>query len=359
MKTHTKPTLYNGFKIDCNKSVKHFIERTLFTEVYILTNEEYLYLFTNIETNKVINKRHRHTYLTIRNKNRYIPATITNVHSTSNISSIISELTDVRGFDCVAGMDRLKTVLTNDVINPQLYPERYKKFKLSIPSGILLFGPPGCGKTFIVRKLSEELNYRFFELMPSSIATPYIHGAVTNISSVFEMAKIHSPSIIFIDEIEGLLPKREDLGSQADVKKEEINEFLLQLNNAGDNKVLVVGATNRPHIIDTAILRSGRMDKRIYVGPPDFKARHQLFELCLNGRPFSSNIDFSKLASMTENYVCSDIQLIVTEAARKAVITNKDEIDEQMLIEAIKNCSVSVSIDDLKYYESFGNIERW
>lgn len=128
-------------------------------------------------------------------------------------------------------------------------------------------------KHLLSKKLAEELDYYFVELSPSSVATPWVHGAVGNIAKVFEMAKLHAPSVVFIDEIEGLLPKREELGSHADIKKEEINEFLLQLNNASESRVLVVGATNRPQMIDTAILRSGRMDKRVYVSPPDFEAR--------------------------------------------------------------------------------------
>ena len=359
MKSISKPTLHNGFQVDSDKQIKQYIERAFFTEVYLLTNNQYLYLFANVNVDDVVTKKHRHSYLTIIYGKKLIPAVIANNHSIQNLSFILADLTTKRGLGCVAGMERLKELLINDVINPHLYPERYVKFKLSIPNGILLYGPPGCGKTFIVKKLAEELNYKFIELSPSSVATPYIHGAVSNINSVFEMAKIHAPSIVFIDEIEGLLPKREELGSHADTKKEEINEFLLQLNNAGEHKILVVGATNRPHIIDSAILRSGRMDKRIYVSQPDFKAREELFAICLNGRPYSQFIDFSKLAGMTENYVCSDIQLIVTEAARNAVTNNKQEIDEKMLIESIQNCATSVTVEDIEYFESLKNLERW
>jgi len=255
-------------------------------------------------------------------------------------------------------MKELKSLLINDVISPLQNPEKFKKFKLSIPNGILLYGPPGCGKTFIVKKLAEELGYNFIELNPSLVATPYVHGAVSNIAKFFEMAKLQAPSIMFIDEIEGLIPRREELGSQADIKKEEINEFLLQLNNSGENKILVVGATNRPQMIDTAILRAGRMDKRVYVGPPDFDARKELFQICLSGRPYDKEIDFDKLAKMTENYVSSDIELIVTETARLAVMEDKDSIEEETIISAIKKFQPSVSIEDINYYKQFGGLER-
>ena len=111
-------------------------------------------------------------------------------------------------------MGKLKSDLLEDVIKPLQYPEKYEKFKLSIPNGILLFGPPGCGKTFIVRKLAEELGYNFVEVKHSDIASSYIHGTVGKVGRLFDMAKAKAPSIIFIDEIEGLIPKRESIGSE-------------------------------------------------------------------------------------------------------------------------------------------------
>ena len=260
----TKPILYNDFSLTNGITIKKRVEKIFFTEVYLLSNNKYLYLFTNINPDEIFstsNNKQDTIILTIDNK-KFLGVVIEE-HSSKKILEIIDNLTQRHGLDCVAGMAELKALLINDVINPLLNPEKYQKFKLSIPHGILLYGPPGCGKTFIVKKLSEQLNYTYIELHPSSIATPYVHGSVNNIAKIFEFAKIKSPAIIFIDEIEGLVPKREDLGSHADTRKEEINEFLLQLNNAGENKILVIGATNRPHIIDSAVLRSGRMDKRI------------------------------------------------------------------------------------------------
>lgn len=359
MTIQTKPILYNGYKIKDGLFIKKRVERIFFTEVYLLSNDKYIYIFTNIEHDEIVDKSKKYELLTILvDKIKYL-GVITEEHSHEKITNIIDELTVLRGFDCVAGMKKLKNLLINDVIDPILHPEKFKKFKLSIPNGILLYGPPGCGKTFIVRKLAEELNYNLVELNPSSVATSYVHGSVGNIGKVFEMAKLQSPSIVFIDEIEGLVPKREELSSSADIKKEEINEFLLQLNNAGENKILVVGATNRPHMIDSAILRSGRMDKRIYIPAPDFEARRELFKICLSGRPYNKDIDFEKLAKMTENYVSSDIELIVTQAARMAVARDKDAVGEDMLVESIKSFNPSISEEEISYFEQFGNMERW
>mgnify|MGYP001593592849 CR=1 FL=1 len=358
MATPTKPILYNGFKIKEGLTIKNRIEKVFFTEIYGLSDDSYFYLLLNIKPNEVVDRGKKYELIKIQHAGSEYIGIITKEHSHDKVTQIIEDLTVMRGFDCVAGMKELKALLINDVISPLLHPEKFKKFKLSIPNGILLYGPPGCGKTFIVRKLAEEISYNFIELKPSDVATPYVHGAVSNIAKVFEMAKLKAPSIIFIDEIEGLLPKREELSSSADIKKEEINQFLMELNDAGNNKILVVGATNRPHMIDTAILRSGRMDKRIYVPPPDFEARKELFEIHLSGRPYDKSIDFEKLAKLTENFVSSDVELIVTEAARAAVAGNLSIIDEKLIASIIERFTPSVTEEQVEYYEQFKNLER-
>lgn len=350
--------LHPGYKLNDKVSIVARVERIFFTEVYSLSNEKFLYLFTNIQQDEVIDRKQKYELVNLDIGGKKYLGVITDEHSHDKITAIIDDLTVLRGFDCVAGMRDLKSMLTTDVIEPLLNPEKFKKFKLGVPNGILLYGPPGCGKTFIVKKLAEQLGYNFIEMNPSSVATSYVHGAVGNIGKVFEMARLKAPSIVFIDEIEGLVPKREELSSSADIKKEEINEFLLQLNNAGASKILVVGATNRPHMIDTAILRSGRMDKRVYVGPPDFEARKEMFRICLAGRPYDKNIDFEKLAKMTDYYVGSDIELIVTEAARDAVAQDKSVIDEAIIVEAINKFKPSISPGEILYYTQFSDMER-
>ena len=250
-----------------------------------------------------------------------------------------------RGLEGVAGMKELKDLLISDVINPIRHPERFEKFKVTIPNGILLYGPPGCGKTFIVRKLAEELNYNFFEVAHSDLATPYIHGAVENIGRVFSTAQENTPAIIFFDEISGLIPNRSKTSNTGGIyKEEEVNEFLMQLNNAAERKILVVGATNYVDRMDPAALRPGRFDKKIYVPPPDFEARKSLFEIGLMDRPYDESVDFEQLAELTDGFSCADIiKDAIETSARLAVNRNLDAIDQGIIRKEIERISKKIS----------------
>ncbi|MDD3101927.1 MAG: ATP-binding protein [Patescibacteria group bacterium] len=358
MTTLTKPILYNGFKVKDGLTVKNRIERIFFTEVYALSDGSFLYLFFNLKPNEIFDRREKYDLVRIKKEGEELPGVIVKDYSNRQLLTAIEDLTTTKGFDCVAGMDKLKTFLIKKVIEPLRNPEKFKKYRLSIPNGILLYGPPGCGKTFIVNKLAEELGYNFVELKPSSVAVPYVHGAVNKIAELFERAKLQAPSIVFIDDAEALIPKTEELSFSADIKKEEINQFKLELNNIGEKKILVVYATNWPEMIDLAILRGGRTDYKIYVPAPDFDARKGLFINFLSGRPCGKEIDIEKLAKMTNNYASTDIELIVKNAAYVALELEKN-IDEKMLIKSINKLNSSISPEQIRHYEQLSGMERW
>ncbi|MDM8552859.1 AAA family ATPase [Desulfobacterales bacterium HSG2] len=256
------------------------------------------------------------------------------------------------GFDDVAGMKEIKDILFHDVIQPLNDKSLYDKYKVTVPNGLLLYGPPGCGKTFISQKFAEEIDYNFVEIRPSDLASIYVHGTQEKIGQLFKEAKEKSPSIIFIDEVDAILPSRQ--GNLYHSYASEVNEFLAQMTECHEHGIFIIAATNRPEKIDPAILRTGRMDKVVYVEPPDPEARAEMFRLYLKDRPVDSDVDFERLAELSENYVSSDVKFMVNEASRNA-LKERAEISQKHLEEVIKSIPPSVSQNQIRQYEAFKN----
>lgn len=241
-----KPIIPNKYIINNNIIIEYRIFENEDVEIYKTQGGEYFYLLLTIAqlSNKIKNK---YKVFEITIKGRKYLCFVLQENFQEKINSFIKGLTEAYGFDAVAGMIELKSQLTQNVVIPILQKEKYLKFKLSIPNGILLYGPPGCGKTYIVKRLAEEINFNFIELKHSDVASTYIHGTVEKIANVFKEAKQKKPALLFIDELDGLMPKRNV--SMHDHKLEEINEFLTHLNNAGKENILVVGATNQLNLL--------------------------------------------------------------------------------------------------------------
>ncbi len=178
-----------------------------------------------------------------------------------------------------------------------------------------------------------------------------------NIARVFNEATVQSPCVLFLDEISGFLPRRDAIVATNQHKESEINEFLVHLEGAGSRGVLVIGATNYPERIDPAILRSGRMDKRILIPPPDYDARMDLLKLTLEGRPLLDDIDVEKIAAATDGYVSSDIRLLVDNAARKALQEDKPIAMTHIEFE-VRNMEPSISKEELARFLEFAHLQR-
>lgn len=216
----------------------------------------------------------------------------------------------------VAGMRGVKAILERDIILPLRDREMARRFKVRLPRGVLFYGPPGCGKTHIARKLADILKFSFFEIKPSDLASIYVHGGQQKIGTLFDEAKKKAPSLIFLDECEAFLPSRQGSGVGYHYGS-EVNEFLAQLNDCWKSKILIVAATNLIENLDPAVLRPGRMDIHIFIGPPDLEARVELIRQFMQDRP-QEELSFPDLAEKSEHYTIAELELVIEEAAKKA-----------------------------------------
>jgi len=247
------------------------------------------------------------------------------------------------GFADIAGMDKLKEELSHRVIWVLKDKEKAAKYKLTPPNGMVLFGPPGCGKTFFAQKFAEESHFNFSLVNGSDLGSIYVHGTQGKIASLFKEAREKAPTIICFDEFDAFVPSRGSVG--ADHKADEVNEFLSQLNNCSKDGIFVIGTTNRIDMIDPAVLRKGRMDLHVEIPAPDEETRKAILKIHMKDRPSCDDINYDELASITDNYASSDLAFIVNEAAMMAALADTD-ISQEHLKNSIKNNPSSLKKSD-------------
>ena len=252
------------------------------------------------------------------------------------------------GFKDIAGMNGLKQMLTQKVIFILKDKEKAARYKLLPPNGMLFYGPPGCGKSFFAEKFAEETGFNFILVKASDLGSIYVHGSQGKIADLFKKAEENKPTIICFDEFDAFVPNRSNKG--AEHQAGEVNEFLSQLNNCAQRGIFVIATSNRPDMIDPAVLRTGRIDKLVYVPMPDKDARREMFKLHLNGRP-CSEIDAERLAELTDGYIASDIAYIVNDAAMGAAFSDKP-ISQELLETTISSIHPSISKEVVNSYEN-------
>lgn len=252
------------------------------------------------------------------------------------------------GFADVAGLDSLKNMLQQKVIFLLKNKQLAERYKLTPPNGMLLYGPPGCGKTYFAEKFAEESGFNFHFVKASDLGSIYIHGSQGKIAELFKKAEKDAPSIICFDEFDAMVPKRDNVGQLSPSAAGEVNEFLSQLNNCSKRGLFIIGTTNKPHLIDEAALRKGRLDLQFFMPAPDEQTRKLMFELYLKDRP-CADINAEELARMTDNYVASDIAYIVNDAAMIAAFAD-EPITQDKIVTTIKATRPSLTADSLRYY---------
>ena len=252
------------------------------------------------------------------------------------------------GFADIAGMKELKEMLYKQVIFVIQNKELAEQYRITTPSGILLYGPPGCGKTYFAEKFAEETGMNFILIKSSDLGSSYIHGTQEKINKLFKIAEKNAPIVLCFDEFDAFVPDRSSIGQQN--MSGEVNEFLSQMNNCAQRGIFIVATSNRPDKIDPAVRRTGRIDKNVYVPLPDFEARREMFSLYLKKRPVSSEINVDKLAELTEGYIASDIAYIVNDAAMSAAYA-RVPITEDLLMTSLSNTSPSLKKEVMETYE--------
>lgn len=264
-----------------------------------------------------------------------------------------------KGLKAVAGMEELKRTLIGSFVDVMAHRELAAKFNIR-PNNIILFGPQGCGKTYISSRLAEECGMDVYTVNPSDLGSIYVHGTQGIIRDMFQKAAQKAKEnkvgcMLLIDEIDTHLGKRDMVGRE--LQADEVAEWLVQLNDCVSKNVFVIGMTNRLDCLDTAAIRHGRFDKVFYVGLPDLDCRKQLLKMEIGKLPHERKIDYHGLAMMTEGFTAGDLSYVVQEAARltfcACLETQRDDlvIKNELLKSVIETTVPSVSSEEMRNYE--------
>ncbi len=240
-------------------------------------------------------------------------------------------------FEDVAGCDEAKEEL-REVVEFLQEPEKFVTFGARIPKGVLLVGSPGTGKTLLAKAVSGEAGVPFFSIAGSEFVEMFVGVGASRVRDLFEQAKRHSPCIIFIDEIDAVGRHRgAGLGGSHDEREQTLNQILVEMDGFGtDVHIIIIAATNRPDILDPALTRPGRFDRRVVIDRPDVKGREAIFKVHIRGKPVAANVDVTTLAKATPGFVGADIENTVNEAALLAARRNKKSIGMAEFHDAIE-----------------------
>ena len=268
-----------------------------------------------------------------------------------------------RKFGDLSGLDKAKKTLLLNVVYPIRFQELSREFNIKGSHGILLYGPPGNGKTLIAESVAGEADIKFLEVNPAFLYNELFGKFEKNLTKLFHLARELSPCVIFFDEVDTLMPRRDHLSES--VIRRGVSQFLIEINKIMEeegSQIFIIAATNLPWEIDPAMLRPGRFDLKLYIPPPDLGARRDMFRRCLANSHYNTAIDVDYLAKLTEGFSAADIIFVCRKSSENVFLETINGgksrvIDQKDLIEAISNVTPSISRNLVKRYEEcFTNI---
>ncbi|MDI9642370.1 MAG: CDC48 family AAA ATPase [Archaeoglobaceae archaeon] len=283
----------------------------------------------------------------------------------SAMREVLVEIPKVKWED-IGGLEKAKQELKEAVEWPLKYPEVFRTTNIKPPKGILLYGPPGTGKTLLAKAVANESNANFISVKGPELLSKWVGESEKHVRDMFKKARQVAPAIIFFDEIDSLAPRRGGIGD-SHVTERVVSQLLTELDGLEElREVVVIAATNRPDLVDPALLRPGRIERHVYIPPPDKEARKEIFKIHLRNKPLAEDVKIEELAEKTEGYSGADIEAICREAGMLAIrealksgvsreeakeIAKKIKITKKHFEEAMKKVKPSLTQEDLKKYE--------
>ncbi len=271
----------------------------------------------------------------------------------SAVREVFIEIPNVRWSD-VGGLEEVKEKLIEVVEWPLKRPESFRRIGIEPPKGVLIFGPPGCGKTLLAKAVATESEANFISVKGPELLSKWVGESEKAVREVFRKARTAAPAIIFFDELDSIAPSRGRISGDSNVTERMVSQLLTEMDGLESMKDLVViAATNRPDLIDRALLRKGRFDRWVYIPPPTAKGREAIFEIYLDRMPLDKDVKVKKLVEMTENFVGGDVENLCKEAGMHAL---KEDLDIELVSwrhfeEALKAVQASITPKDIADYE--------
>jgi transitional endoplasmic reticulum ATPase len=270
----------------------------------------------------------------------------------SAMREVLVETPNVRWVD-IGGLDKIKQELIEAVEWPMKRPDSFTRLGIKPPKGILLYGPPGTGKTLLAKAVANESEANFILVQGPALLNKFVGESEKGVRNIFEKARQVAPTIIFFDEIDSLAPRRGfEIGTK--VTERIVNTLLAEMDGLEEiTDIVIIAATNRPDMLDPALLRPGRFDRLLFTGPPDKKSRKQIFKIHTKDMPLTKDVKLERLAEITNGYSGSDIKSICREAAILALRENAKakQVSKKHFDEALKKVNPSIKKEALEQYK--------